>query len=36
MGRKVLTLENLLRLGIIVVDWCFLCKKKGENVEHII
>jgi predicted DNA-binding protein with PD1-like motif len=29
---KILTMDNLRKWHIIVVDWCCLCKKNGETV----
>ena len=31
---KILTLENLWYKGVAVVDWCYMCKKSGESVNH--
>ncbi|XP_042954850.1 uncharacterized protein LOC122291257 [Carya illinoinensis] len=33
---KILTLDNLRKRGIIVMDWCFICKKNGETVDHLL
>jgi hypothetical protein len=33
---KILTLDNLRKRHIIVVDWCCLCKKSGETVDHLL
>lgn len=33
---QTLTLDNLQRHGIVVVDWCFLCKLSKESVDHIL
>ena len=33
---KILTLDNLRRRGIWVLDWCFVCKKAGESVNHLL
>ena len=33
---KILTTENLWYKGVTVVDWCFMCKKSGESVNHIL
>jgi hypothetical protein len=32
---KILTLDNLRRRGLWVLDWCFMCKKAGESVNHL-
>jgi len=31
---KILTLDNLRKWHLIVVDWCCLCKKNGETVDY--
>jgi len=33
---KILTLDNLRKRRIIVVDWCCMCKKSGETVNHLL
>jgi hypothetical protein len=33
---KILTLNNLRKWHIIVVDWCCLCKKSGDTVDHLL
>jgi hypothetical protein len=33
---KILTHDNLLRRGIVVVEWCVMCKKHGESVDHLL
>jgi hypothetical protein len=32
---KILTHDNLRRCGIVVVEWCVMCKH-GESVDHIL
>ncbi|KAF5463697.1 hypothetical protein F2P56_013842 [Juglans regia] len=32
---KVLTTENLRRRGLFIADWCVLCKRDGESVNHL-
>jgi hypothetical protein len=34
--RKILTMDNLRNRGIIVVDWCCMCKQHGESVNHLL
>ncbi|KAG2664931.1 hypothetical protein I3843_16G102500 [Carya illinoinensis] len=29
-------LDNLRKCGIIVVEWCFMGKKNGETVDHLL
>jgi len=31
---KILTYDNLRRSRIVVVEWCCMCKKHGESVDH--
>jgi hypothetical protein len=33
---KILTHDNLRRRGIAVVEWCVMCKKHGESVDHLL
>jgi hypothetical protein len=35
LGR-ILTLDNLRKRNIIIVDRCCLCKRDGESVDHIL
>jgi hypothetical protein len=32
---KIITIDNLRKRHVIVVDWCFMYKKCGESVDHI-
>ena len=32
---KILTIDNLRRRRIWVLDWCFMCKRAGESVNHL-
>lgn len=32
---KVLTADNYKKRGVVVVDWCYVCKKDGESVNHL-
>ena len=32
---KILTIDNLCRRRIWVLDWCFMCKRAGESVNHL-
>jgi mannosylglycoprotein endo-beta-mannosidase len=34
-GRS-LTIDNLRRRGLILADWCFLCRCGGESVDHVL
>jgi hypothetical protein len=33
---KILTLDNLRKRRIIVIDKCCMCKKNGESVDHLL
>lgn len=32
---KVLTIDNLRRIGFCLIKWCYLCKSDGESVDHV-
>ena len=34
--RKILTLDILWNKGVIAVDWCYMCKRSGESVNHLL
>lgn len=33
--KKILTMENVRKLHVIVVDWCCMCKRNGEFMDHL-
>jgi hypothetical protein len=33
--EKILTLDNLQKMNVIVVDWYCMCKKSGESIDHL-
>jgi hypothetical protein len=33
---KIITLDNLRKLHVIIVNWCCMCKKSGESVNHLL
>jgi hypothetical protein len=33
---KILTLDNLRKRGLIVVDLCCMCKRSGESINHLL
>ncbi len=33
---KILTVDNLRKRGLILVEWCCLCKQSGESVNHLL
>jgi hypothetical protein len=35
LGR-ILTVDNLWKRGLIVVDWCSMCKRNGESIDHLL
>ncbi|KAF5461636.1 hypothetical protein F2P56_017715 [Juglans regia] len=35
LGR-ILTTDNLRKRRIVILDWCCMCKRSGETVEHLL
>ena len=33
---KILTTDNLRKQRVLVLDWCYMCKKCGESVDHLL
>ena len=33
---KILTTDNLRKRRVLVLDWCYMCKKCGESVDHLL
>lgn len=33
---KILMIDKLGKRGIIVMDWCFMCKICDESVDHLL
>jgi hypothetical protein len=33
---KILTLDNLRKRQVVVINRCFMCKKDGESVDHLL
>jgi hypothetical protein len=33
---KILTIDNLRKKNIIVTEWCCMCKKSGESIDHLL
>ena len=33
---RILTCENLMRRGFVMVGWCCMCKRSGESVNHLL
>jgi hypothetical protein len=34
--RKILTLDNLRKRHVIVIDRCCMCKRNGESVDYLL
>jgi hypothetical protein len=34
--EKILTLDNLRKRNIMVLQWCCLCKNSGESIENLL
>uniref|UniRef100_A0A2N9F4D5 Reverse transcriptase zinc-binding domain-containing protein n=1 Tax=Fagus sylvatica TaxID=28930 RepID=A0A2N9F4D5_FAGSY len=35
LGR-ILTIDNLRKRHVIVIDWCYMCKGCGESIAHLL
>jgi hypothetical protein len=33
--RENFDLDNLRKRNIVVVEWCCMCKKSGESIDHL-
>ena len=33
---KILTTDNFRKRRVIVLDWCYMCKRCGESVDHLL
>jgi hypothetical protein len=33
---KILTHDNLRKRNVIVMEWCCVCKKSGESIDHLL
>lgn len=33
---KILTTKNLRKRGMVVMEWCFMCKKNDESIDHLL
>jgi hypothetical protein len=33
---EILTMDNLRKKNIIVTEWCCMCKKSGESIDHLL
>jgi hypothetical protein len=34
--RAILTMDNLIKRRVIVIDRCCMCKTNGESVDHLL
>uniref|UniRef100_A0A2N9G8E7 Reverse transcriptase zinc-binding domain-containing protein n=1 Tax=Fagus sylvatica TaxID=28930 RepID=A0A2N9G8E7_FAGSY len=32
----ILTIDNLRKRHVIVLDWCYMCKESGESIDHLL
>ena len=32
---KVLTIDNLRKRRLMLIDWCCMCKASGESIDHL-
>jgi hypothetical protein len=32
---KVLTIDNLRKRQLVLLDWCCMCKEDGESIDHL-
>ena len=33
---NILTIDNLRKQQILILDWCCMCKRNGESVDHLL
>jgi len=33
---KILTHDKLLKRNVVVIEWCCMCKKNGESMDHLL
>jgi hypothetical protein len=36
LGGKMLTIDNLIKRGMSMVDWCCMCKGCDKNPDHLL
>lgn len=34
--KKILTMKNLQKCRVIILDYCCICKKSGKTVDHLL
>ncbi len=32
---KIFAIDNLLKRRLLVLDWCCMCKREGETIDHL-
>ena len=32
---KCLTIDNLQKMKVWILDWCYMCKCNGESIDHL-
>ena len=32
----ILTINNLCKKKVLILDWCYMCKSNGESVDHLL
>uniref|UniRef100_A0A7N2R8B3 Reticulon-like protein n=1 Tax=Quercus lobata TaxID=97700 RepID=A0A7N2R8B3_QUELO len=33
---KILTIDNLRKRHLVILEWCYMCKRSGESVDHLL
>ena len=33
---KILTIDNLRKRKVRIIDWCYMCKCNGESIDHLL
>ena len=33
---KCLTIDNLRKMKVWILDWCYMCKCNGESIDHLL
>ena len=32
----ILTIDNLRKKKVLILDWCYMCKSNAESVDHLL
>jgi hypothetical protein len=32
---RILTMDNLRKKSVMVVHWCYMCKRSGDSIDHL-